>query len=161
MAVRPVPEGYHTATPYLIVRDAPRALDFYQQAFGARELMRCADPSGRVGHAEFQIGDSRIMVADEFPDMGFRGPQSLGGSPVGILLYVDDVDAWFDRALGAGAKTLQPVKDQFYGDRSGTLTDPFGHVWTIATHQEDVSPEEVERRFQAAQKEMAGAASNA
>jgi len=150
MAVKPIPEGYHTATPYLIINDAAAAIEFYKQAFAATEVMRCADPSGKIGHAEIKIGNSPIMLADEFPDMGFRGPKALGGSPVGILLYVEDVDARFNQAIAAGATERMPVKDQFYGDRSGTLTDPFGHVWTIATHKEDVSPEEVHKRFEAA-----------
>lgn len=157
MAVKPVPEGYHTATPYLIVKGAAEAIEFYQKAFGARELMRFADPAGKIGHAEIKIGNSPIMLADEFPEMGFRGPQSLGGSTVGILLYVEDVDRWFNRAIAAGGKALRPVKDQFYGDRSGTLTDPFGHVWTLATHKEDVAPEEMHRRFKASAKQEGGA----
>jgi PhnB protein len=154
MAVQPIPQGYHTATPYLIVKDAARALEFYKQAFGAVEMMRFADPGGKVGHAEIKVGDSVIMLADEFPDMGFRSPQSLGGSPVGILLYVDNVDQRFNQALAAGATVSRPVKDQFYGDRSGTLTDPFGHVWTLATHVEDVSLEEVSRRFESQMKQQ-------
>jgi PhnB protein len=153
MAVKPIPDGYHTATPYLIVQGAARALEFYKKAFGATELMRLAGPDGRVGHAEIKVGDSPIMLADEFPEMGIRGPHSFGGSPVHLLLYVEDVDARFDRAIAAGATVQRPVKDQFYGDRSGTLTDPFGHVWTIATHKEDVSPEEVHRRFEASMKQ--------
>jgi PhnB protein len=158
MAVKPIPEGYHTVTPYLIVRDAAGAIAFYQKAFGARELMRMADPSsGKVGHAEIQIGDSPIMLADEHPDMGYRSPHALGGTPVSIALYVEDVDAVFNRAVAAGAKATRPVKDQFYGDRSGTLTDPYGHVWTIGTHKEDVAPDEMERRFEAARKQQAGA----
>ncbi len=157
MTVKPVPEGYHTVTPYLIVKGAAEAIEFYQKAFGAQELMRFADPAGKVGHAEIKIGNSPIMLADEFPEMGFRGPQSLGGSTVGIVLYVEDVDRWFDRAIAAGGKALRPVKDQFYGDRSGTLTDPFGHVWTVATHKEDVAPEEMHRRFKATAKQEGGA----
>jgi PhnB protein len=153
MIAKPIPEGYHTATPYLIVKDAARALEFYKKAFGAKELMRFADPGGKIGHAEIKIGNSPIMLADEHPDMGFRGPQSLGGSSVCILLYVEDVDAWFKRAIAAGGTELKPVKDQFYGDRSGTLTDPFGHVWTISTHKEDVPLEEMHRRMKAAMKE--------
>jgi PhnB protein len=149
MSIRPIPEGYHTATPYLIIRGATRALDFYRQAFGATELMRHAMPDGRIGHAEIQIGDSRIMLADEFPEMGFRSPQALGGSPVGILLYVTDVDSRFEQAVAAGATVMRPVRNEFYGDRTGTLIDPFGHVWTIATHIEDVSAEELARRQQA------------
>jgi PhnB protein len=154
MAAKPIPEGYHTVTPYLIVRGAARAIDFYQQAFGATELMRFADPGGRVGHAEIKVGDSVIMLADEFPEMGIRSPQSIGGSPVILALYVEDVDASFARAVAAGATVLRPVKDQFYGDRSGTLTDPFGQVWTLATHKEDVPPEEVRRRFEASTRQQ-------
>jgi PhnB protein len=152
MAVKPIPDGYHTATPYLIVQGAARALEFYQRAFGATEVMRFAGPDGKVGHAEIKIGDSIIMVADEFPEMGARSPQSLGGTPVGILLYFEDVDARFNQAVAAGAKVERPVQDQFYGDRSGTLVDPFGHKWTIATHKEDVSLEEVHRRHEAFMK---------
>src|ERR1700682_774933 len=129
MAVKPIPDGYHTATPYLIVHDAAGAIEFYKKAFGATELMRLAGPGGKVGHAEIKIGDSPIMLADEFPDMGVRGPQALGGSAVGILLYIEDVDAMFSRALAAGAKVIKPLQNQFYGDRSGTLADPFGHLW--------------------------------
>ena len=151
---KPIPEGYHTATPYLIIKDAARAIEFYKKAFGATEMMRFAQPDGKIGHAEIKIGDSHIMLADEFPEMGARSPQSLGGSPVSILLYVPDVDARFRQALAAGAKEMRPVKDQFYGDRSGTLTDPFGHVWTLATHKEDVSPEEVNRRFETFMKQQ-------
>lgn len=157
MAVKPIPDGYHTVTPYLIVKGAAAALDFYKKAFGATELMRMADPSGKVGHAEIRIGNSPIMLADEFPDMGFRSPQSLGGTPVSILLYVEDVDTRFQQAIGAGAKELRPVKDQFYGDRSGTLEDPFGHVWTVATHTEDLSEEEMRKRAEAAMKQQPGA----
>jgi PhnB protein len=146
MAVKPIPDGYHSVTPYLIVNGAARALDFYKQAFGATEMMRLADPNGRIGHAEIKIGDSPIMLADEFPEMGFLGPQSPGGSGVCIGLYVEDVDTCFNRAIAAGAKELRPVQNQFYGDRSGTLADPFGHVWTIGTHIEDLTPEEIQRR---------------
>ena len=148
--VKPIPEGYHTATPYLIVRDAARAIEFYKKAFGAKELMRMADPSGKIGHAEIKIGDSPIMLADEVPEMGHRSPESLGGSPVSILLYVEDVDAVFNQAVAAGAKVQRPVADQFYGDRTGGVTDPFGHVWYVATHIEDVSPEEMRKRAAAA-----------
>ena len=148
--VKPIPEGYHTATPYLIIKNAARAIDFYKKAFGATEHMRMADPSGRVMHAEIQIGDSRIMIADEFPEMGARSPESLGGSPVSIFLYVEDVDALAKQATSAGAKVLMPVQDQFWGDRYGKLTDPFGHVWDIATHKEDVAPEEIHKRAAAA-----------
>ena len=148
--VKPIPEGYHTATPYLIVRDAARAIEFYKKAFGAQELMRMANPSGKIGHAEIKIGDSPIMLADEVPGMGYRSPESLGGSPVSLLLYVEDVDAVFNQAVAAGAKVQRPVADQFYGDRTGGVTDPFGHVWYVATHMEDVSPEEMRKRAAAA-----------
>ncbi len=150
MSVQPTPPGYHTVTPYLIVKGAAQALEFYQTAFGATLLMRMDGPEGRVMHAEIKIGDSPIMLADEAPDLGLRGPLSLGGTSASLLLYVDDVDVRFATAVAAGATVQRPVKDQFYGDRSGTLTDPFGHVWTLATHVEDVSPEEMQRRMQAA-----------
>jgi PhnB protein len=146
MAVKPIPAGYHTATPYLIIKGAAKAIDFYKNAFGATELTRFPRPNGTVGHAELKIGDSPIMMADEMPDMGYRSPQSLGGTAVSILIYVDDVDAVAKRAINAGAKVLKPVQDQFYGDRSGFFQDPFGHQWTIATHKEDVSLEEMQRR---------------
>ena len=152
MAVKPIPDGYHTATPYLIVQDGARAIDFYKQAFGATELFRMADTSGKIGHAEIRIGNSTIMLAEEYPDMGYRSPKSLGGTPVSILLYVEDVDAVFNQAVAAGGQVQRPIKDEFYGDRTGTLTDPFGHVWTIATHKEDVSPEEMDRRYRAITK---------
>ncbi|MBP7146949.1 MAG: VOC family protein [Acidobacteria bacterium] len=147
MAAKPVPEGFHTVTPYLIVNDGRAAIEFYKQAFGASEEYRMDGPGGKVMHAEIRIGDSHVMLADEFPDMGYRGPQALGGSPVSLLLYVEDVDARFQRAVAAGAKVLRPVEDQFYGDRTGTLADPFGHVWSIATHKEDVPPDEIKRRM--------------
>jgi PhnB protein len=150
MPPRPIPEGYHTITPYLIVTGAAGAIEFYKHAFGAKEVMRIPHPDGRIGHAELQLGDSRIMLADEFPEIGARSPMSLGGTPVSILLYVEDVDAVTTRALAAGAKLLRPLKDQFYGDRTGTLSDPFGHQWTIATHKEDVSPDEMKKRAAAA-----------
>ena len=150
MAVRPVPEGYSSITPYLIVKNAADAIAFYTQVFDASELMRFDSPDGKIMHAELEIGDSRIMLADENPQMGYRNPQSLGGTPVSLMLYVQDVDSVFTRAVTAGAKSQQEVKNQFYGDRSGTLADPFGHVWTIATHVEDVSAEEMKRRMQAA-----------
>jgi PhnB protein len=151
MAVKPIPAGYHSVTPYLVVNGAARALDFYKQAFGATELMRFADPSGRIGHAEIKIGDSVVMLADEHPGRGFHGPQG-GRSPVGLMIYVPDVDTVFNRAVAAGAQVFDAVKDQFYGDRSGTLIDPFGHWWTVATHVEDVAPDEMMRRA-AAQKQ--------
>src|SRR4051812_5400661 len=149
---KPVPAGYHTITPYISVKGAAQALDFYKQAFGAEEIMRMPMPGGRIGHAEIRIGDSHVMLADEFPDMPdavTKSPQTLGGSTFGLHLYMDDVDAKFKKAIDAGAKVKRPVADQFYGDRSGTLEDPFGHVWTIATHVEDVSPEEMKKRMSA------------
>ena len=149
MATKPIPDGYHTVTPYLIVKGAAKAIEFYKQAFGASEVMRMGGPDGKVGHAEIKIGDSRVMLADEFPDMGALSPQSLGGAGVSLLLYVERVDAVFKQTIAAGAKELRPVKDQFYGDRSGTLQDPFGHVWTVATHMEDLSPEEMSKRSEA------------
>jgi PhnB protein len=150
--VKPIPDGYHTATPYLIVNDAAKALEFYKKAFGATEKMRIPAPGGKVGHAEIQIGDSPIMLADEHPEIGARSPQSFGGSPVSIMLYVEDVDAFVKRAVTAGAKVLRPVEDKFYGDRSGTLADPTGHVWHVATHKEDLSLEEIKRRGEALAK---------
>ncbi len=150
MAVKPIPDGYHSVTPYLIVKGAASAIDFYKKAWGATEQMRMVGPDGRVGHAELRIGDSVIMLADEHPEMGARGPQTIGGSPVSILLYVEDVDARASQAVAAGAKILRPVQDQFYGDRSGTFEDPFGHLWHVATHKEDLSPEEMRKRAQAA-----------
>ena len=141
-----VPRGYRTVTPYLTVKDAASAIDYYKQAFKAKVLICLSEPSGKVGHAEIKIGDSRIMLADEYPEMGSRGPQSFGGSPVSILLYVEDCDEIFNRALAKGAKIVKPMSDQFYGDRAGTLEDPFGHIWTIATHQEDLTSEEIVQR---------------
>jgi PhnB protein len=146
MAVKPIPEGYHAVTPYLVIKGATAAIDYYKKVFGATERMRMDAPGGSIGHAELVIGDSTIMLADEFLDMGFRSPKTIGGSPVSLVLYVEDVDTVFKRAVGAGAKELRPVADQFYGDRMGTLEDPFGHVWSVATHTEDVSPDEMERR---------------
>lgn len=147
--VKAIPDGYHTITPYLSVKGAAAALEFYKKAFGAEELYRMPGPDGKVAHAEVQLGNSRIMLADEFPEMGSKSPVSLGGSPVGLMLYVDDVDAVAKRAISAGAKVERAVENQFYGDRSGTFVDPFGHKWTIATHVEDVTPEEMERRMKA------------
>ena len=155
-AVKPIPDGYHSVTPYLIIKGAAEALDFYRKAFGAVELMRFPMPGGKIGHAEFKIGDSHLMMADEFPEHGHAGPQTRGGTTVGLLIYVPSVDAFVDRALTAGAIILRPIKDQFYGDRSGTITDPFGHVWTIATHVEDVAQEEMVRRMQAGQAQCDG-----
>lgn len=156
MAVKPIPEGYHSVTPYLIVKGAAQALEFYKKALGAAEIMRMADPSGKVMHAELKIGDSIVMIADEFPEMGAKGPHTIGGSPVGICLYVPNVDQQFKQAIAAGAKEERPVKDQFYGDRSGTLRDPFGHQWTIATHTEDLTPEEIGKRAEEWMKMQGG-----
>src|SRR5205814_10111497 len=147
MSVKPIPDGYHAVTPYLVIKGASQAIEFYKNVFGAVEVFRMADPTtNKVGHAEIKIRDSHVMLADEYPEMGFKGPQAFGGTPVSMLLYVDDVDGTFQKAIAAGAQALKPVEDQFYGDRSGTLSDPFGHMWTIATHKEDVSPEEMKRR---------------
>jgi len=145
-ATKSIPDGYHSVTPYLIIKGAADAIDFYKKAFGAVELMRMPSPDGRIGHAEIKIGDSAIMLADEYPEMGYRSPQSLGGAAVSLMVYVERVDEVFKRAVAAGAKELQAVKDQFYGDRSGTLQDPYGHTWTIATHVEDIQPDEMRRR---------------
>ena len=147
--VKPIPDGYHSVTPYLICDRAADAIEYYKNAFGATELFRM-DHEGKVGHAELKIGDSPIMLADEFPQMGYRSPKALGGTPVSIMIYVEDVDTVYQRAIDAGATEVKPLQDQFYGDRSGTLTDPFGHVWTVATHKEDVTMEEMNRRMAAA-----------
>jgi PhnB protein len=155
MPAQSVPSGYHTVTPYLVVRGGAQAIDFYTRAFGATELFRMADPSGKIGHAEIRIGDSIVMLADEFPEMGAVSPQTAGGSSVGLYLYVDDVDALAAQAVAAGATVDRPVKTEFYGDRSGTFRDPFGHKWTIATHVEDVSLEEIESRARALQTQSA------
>jgi PhnB protein len=149
MAVKPIPDGYHEVTPYLIVKNAAKAIDFYKSVFGATEKFRMADPKGRVGHAEIKIGGSTVMMADEHPERGFVSPQTLGGTPVSLLLYVPNVDEVTKRAVDSGAKLMMPVQDQFYGDRTGTVEDPFGHVWTVATHKEDISPEEMKRRVDA------------
>ena len=145
--IKPLPDGSHTVTPYLIVRNATRAIGFYREAFGAEELFRLKEPGGRIGHAELRIGDSTIMLADEYPDFGALSPASIGGSPVRLHLRVDQVDAVMRRAIAAGATELRAAKDEFYGERSGMLTDPFGHQWFVATRIEDVSPEEMQRRF--------------
>jgi PhnB protein len=147
--VKPIPEGYHSVTPYLAVKGAAEAIEYYSKAFGAIELFRM--PNGdKIGHAEIKIGDSPIMLADEHPEMGHVGPQSLSGTSVSLMIYVDDVDAIYPQAIALGGTELRPLQDQFYGDRSGTLKDPFGHVWTIATHKEDVAPDEIAKRAAAA-----------
>ena len=148
MSVKPIPDGYHAVTPYLIVDRAADALDYYKNVFAAEELMRMPGPDGKVMHAEIRIGDSMVMLADEFPQMGALSPKTIGGSGVGFCLYVEDVDTVFQRAIEAGGTEERPLQDQFYGDRSGTLIDPFGHKWTVSTHIEDVSPEEMEKRQQ-------------
>ena len=155
MTVKPIPDGYHAVTPYLIVKGAADALDFYQKAFGAEERMRMEN-KGMIMHAEVKIGDSVVMVADEFPDMGYVAPQTAGGTPVSLMIYVKDVDKVFDRAIAAGAKEKRPVNNEFYGDRVGTVVDPYGHVWSIATHVEDVPADEMDRRFRDMTKKMGG-----
>ncbi len=147
---KPMPEGYPRLTPYLIVDGASAAIDFYGSVLGASERMRMPMPNGRIGHAELELGDSLLMLADENPDMDIRGPASLGGTPVSMHLYVEDADAVFARALEAGAKALRPLEDRFYGDRSGQFEDPFGHRWDVSTHVEDVPPEEMSKRAEAA-----------
>ena len=149
MAVNPTPEGYTSVTPYLIVADTASAIKFYEKAFGATEVLRIDGPHDKIWHAEIQIGNARVMLADEFIEMGIHCPKTLGGAGVSMLIYVDDVDAVFDLALAAGAAKLRAVQDQFYGDRSGMLRDPYGHIWSIATHKEDLSNEEIRSRSQA------------
>lgn len=144
--VKSIPDGYHAVTPYLSLKGAAGAIEFYKSAFGAKEVMRMPGPDGTIGHGEIQIGDSRIMLADEYPQMNFRSPKSFGGSSVHIHLCVEDVDSVIKQAMAAGAKLLRPAADQFYGDRTGTLEDPFGHVWHVATHKEDLSLKEMEKR---------------
>jgi PhnB protein len=148
----PIPRGYHTVTPYLSVRNAAQALDFYKRAFGAEEVMRMNNPQGAVSHAEIKIGDSIVMIAEEASSSGLRSPQSLGSSTVSIFLYLNDVDTTFKQAISAGAKEQQPLSNMFWGDRYGRLTDPFGHSWSLATHVEDVAPEEMQKRAQEAMK---------
>lgn len=157
--VNPIPTGYHTVTPYLVLSNAARAIEFYTKAFGAKEISRMGGPDGKIGHAELQIGDSIIMISDEM--MSARSPQSLGGSPVSIFLYVDDVDTVFGNAVSAGAKADMQPADMFWGDRYGKMTDPFGHQWSVATHIEDLTPEEMGKRAQEAMAQMAGSAASA
>lgn len=144
--VKPIPDGYHAVTPYLAIKGAAAAIDFYKRALGATERMRLSQPDGSVGHAELQLGDSCIMLADEFPGMQFHSPLKYGGTPVTLHVYVENCDAVVNQAVAAGAKIVRPVQDQFYGDRSGTIADPYGHVWHISTHIEDLSPEEISKR---------------
>lgn len=156
--VNPIPSGYHSVTPYLTISGASQAIDFYKQAFGAREVSRMAGPDGKIGHAELKIGDSMIMITDEMPRGSSRSPQSLGGSSVGIFLYVEDVDSVFKRAVEAGAKSEMQPQDMFWGDRFGKLVDPFGHQWALATHVEDIQPQEMEKRAREAMAKMGQAA---
>jgi PhnB protein len=154
MAAKPIPEGYHTVSPYLAVDDAVRAIEFYVQAFGAKELVRMEAPGGKVGHAELELGDSRIMLSDPFPQASTQPPKQLGGTSASVFMYVADVDAVVKQAVDAGATVTMEVANQFWGDRFGTITDPFGHVWSIATHVEDVPPEEMAERAKAAMAAM-------
>jgi PhnB protein len=146
---KPIPDGYHSVTPYMTLAEAAKAIEFYKKAFGATELFRMPGPDGKIGHAEIQIGDCRIMMSDEFPEMGALSPKTLGGTTAAFMIYVPDVDTQYKRALAAGGKELRPLQNQFYGDRSGTLIDPFGHKWTLATHVEDVPEDELQRRSEA------------
>ena len=155
MAVQPVPDGYHTVSPYLAVEDAATAIDYYKKAFGATERVRMETPDGKIGHAELEIGDSIVMLADPFPQASTKPPHELGGTSAGVFLYVEDVDAVVKRAVEAGASVTMEVADQFWGDRFGTVTDPFGHVWSVATHVEDVPPAEMAERAKAAMAAMA------
>ncbi|HLL88022.1 MAG TPA: VOC family protein [Tepidisphaeraceae bacterium] len=152
--VRPIPEGYHTVTPYLRCREAAKAIEFYKAAFGAEEVFRMPGPGGTIMHAEVRIGDSFVMVSDEFPNWGAKGPQSYGGTTVGLHLYVADADAAFARATAAGATVMMPLTNQFWGDRYGKLQDPFGHEWSVSQHVEDVPPDEMERRAAEMMKQM-------
>jgi PhnB protein len=145
--VKPIPGGYQSLTPYIAFKSADAAIKWYESAFGAKELMRLAMPDGAIGHAEIQVGDSRLMLSDEFPSFGNKSAETLGGSPVSFMFYVTDVDGAFAKAVEAGATVKRPVADQFYGDRVGTLVDPFGYQWSIGSHVEDVSPEEITRRM--------------
>ena len=154
MSAKPIPEGYHTLTPFLTVRNAARAIEFYKQAFGAQERGVAKGPDGKVMHAELKIGDSVIMLSDEYPEFGSLSPQSVGGSPMGLHIYIENVDAAFDRAVKAGAQVEMPVMDQFWGDRYGKLKDPFGHKWSIATHVKDVSADEMKRSMDDAMSKM-------
>jgi PhnB protein len=158
---RPIPKGYHSATPYLTLNDAARAIEFYKRAFAAQEVTRMDGPDGKIGHAEIKIGDSLIMLADEMPGSGSRSPQSLGGTTGGIFLYVENADVVFNQAVSAGAQVEAPLADMFWGDRYGRLRDPFGHSWSVATHKEDVAPAEMSKRMQDAVAKMAERAKSA
>ena len=154
MAVQPIPEGYHSLTPYLAVEDADKAIEFYKDAFGAQELLRMPGPDGKIAHAELEIGDSKLMLSDPFPQSNVKPPAERGGPTGSIFMYVEDVDAIFEQGQRAGAKVVSELEDMFWGDRFGTLSDPFGHVWSIATHKEDLSEEEMAERSKAAMAEM-------
>jgi PhnB protein len=156
MAVKPIPEGYHSLQTYLAVEDASKAIEFYKEAFGAEETIRMPGPDGKIAHAELQIGDSKLMLSDPFPQSNVQPPSERGGPTGSVFMYVDDVDATFEQAQSAGAEVVMPLEDMFWGDRFGTLSDPFGHVWSIATHKEDLSDEEMAERSKAAMAEMAG-----
>lgn len=157
MSVKPIPEGYHSITPYLSIKGAAKAIEFYKHAFGAAECFRLVTPIGTIGHAEIRIGDSAIMLSEACDEGPLCSPQTLGGASVGLHLYVADVDAVFAQAVGVGAKTVMSVRDQFYGDRTGTLEDPFGHIWFIATHKEELTPEEINKRAEALFEQRNGA----
>ena len=154
--VQPIPQGYHSVTPYLVVDDAAKAIDFYKRAFDAKEKVRMEGPAGKIAHAEIQIGDSMVMLGDEMPQMDTKAPRSLGGTTAGILIYVKDADAAFNKAVSAGAKVTMPLADMFWGDRYGRLMDPFGHSWSLATHKEEVAPEEMKKRMQAEMARRSG-----
>lgn len=154
---RPIPEGHHAITPYLRVKEAVKAIDFYRQAFGAKEMFRLAEPSGRIAHAELEIGDSRLMISDEFPEMGLFAPHGSEEAPMVIYLYVEDVDAIARSASAAGARMVKDLKDEFYGDRTCKLVDPYGHYWFVATHKEDLDQDEIQRRFATSMRQMASA----
>jgi len=157
--VKPIPEGYTSVTPYLFIKGAAKAIEYYKEIFGATEVMRMPDPSGRIMHAEIKIGDSKVMLADENPHIGAKSPQTLGGTTFCLHIYVGNVDVVAKKAVDAGAKLVRPVKDEFYGDRVGTLIDPFGHMWSVATHIEDVTPEEMKKRMAALQAQAASTSS--
>jgi PhnB protein len=154
MATKPIPEGYHTVSPYLAVEDAAEAIEYYKRAFGAKETVRMNTPDGKIGHAELELGDSHLMLSDPFPQASTKTPKELGGTTVNIFMYVEDVDAVVQQAVDAGATVTMEVADQFWGDRFGTITDPFGHTWSIATHVEDLTPDEIEERSKAAMAAM-------
>ena len=153
--VSPIPAGFHSITPYLCIKNAADAIEFYKKAFGAVEVMRMAAPDGRIGHAEIKIGDSHLMISDEYPEMNFRSPQTIGGSPVFLMVYVEDVDAVVQQSIDTGATLQRPIADQFYGDRTGSVEDPFGYTWFLSTHIEDVPLEELEKRAAAAHQNTA------